>query len=244
MKRFLQGTILGLSLALVVSVPIQTFAKTGSANLQAYYNNIKVMLNGNYVNLVDGNGKTVEPFIVDGTTYLPVRAVSEALGLPVEWDSANATVVMGTKPEGQGTSLTELGIFAGSYEAAYLFISFDEFKTNLDKKYYDGYEMKAGNGYYGCRGYADFLLNGQYTNFSAIIANSSKNIGNVPVTEITTLRIYGDDKILYTLEEYQNDDITEELINIDVTNVIKLRIEVDAVGNDRNYYGILNPTVK
>ena len=43
----------------------------------------------------DANGNTVEPFIIDGTTYLPVRAVSNALGLNVGWDDATSTVSLG-----------------------------------------------------------------------------------------------------------------------------------------------------
>ena len=34
----------------------------------------------------------VEPFIIDGTTYLPVRALSNALGFDVGWDNATSTV--------------------------------------------------------------------------------------------------------------------------------------------------------
>ena len=46
---------------------------------------VSVTLNGKQVELKDANGKTVEPILVDGTTYLPVRAVAEALGLEVKW---------------------------------------------------------------------------------------------------------------------------------------------------------------
>lgn len=37
-----------------------------------------------------------EPFIIDGTTYLPVRAIAEALGLEVGWDGASSTVILTT----------------------------------------------------------------------------------------------------------------------------------------------------
>ena len=43
----------------------------------------------------DVTGKVVDPFIVDGTTYLPVRAVAEALGKEVSWDSETRTVSLG-----------------------------------------------------------------------------------------------------------------------------------------------------
>jgi len=40
----------------------------------------------------DANGNYVEPFIIDGTTYLPVRGISNALNLGVGWDGENNTV--------------------------------------------------------------------------------------------------------------------------------------------------------
>ena len=45
----------------------------------------------------------MEPFISEGTNYLPVRAVAEALGLKVDWDSASSTVVLTTP----GTTTTQ-----------------------------------------------------------------------------------------------------------------------------------------
>jgi hypothetical protein len=38
------------------------------------------------------NGVSVEPFIINGTTYLPVRAVAEALDMEVSWDNASKSV--------------------------------------------------------------------------------------------------------------------------------------------------------
>jgi len=43
----------------------------------------------------DANGNVVEPFIYNGTTYLPVRAVANAFGKDVKWDGKNAIVYIG-----------------------------------------------------------------------------------------------------------------------------------------------------
>jgi hypothetical protein len=43
----------------------------------------------------DANGHTVYPVIFNGTTYLPVRAVSSLMGEPIEWDAASKTVYIG-----------------------------------------------------------------------------------------------------------------------------------------------------
>lgn len=92
MKR---GFLSGFLTALVLLVLIGTTSATiGRRTVDVDYNNINVTLNGEAVELVDANGNPVEPFAINGTTYLPVRAVSAALGLDVDWDSTTSTVVL------------------------------------------------------------------------------------------------------------------------------------------------------
>lgn len=56
---------------------------------------ITVKFNGNVQIMKDVNGNPVYPIMVDGTTYLPVRAVCNMLDLPVEWDGDTKTVLLG-----------------------------------------------------------------------------------------------------------------------------------------------------
>ena len=56
------------------------------------YTGIQITLNGQAVVPTDASGEPVEPFALNGTTYLPVRAVANALGLNVEWEQATQTV--------------------------------------------------------------------------------------------------------------------------------------------------------
>ncbi len=66
--------------------------------LTANYVGIQLVVDGVSYEPKDANGNVVEPFIVDGTTYLPVRAVAEALGKEVNWDGETKTVYIGAKP--------------------------------------------------------------------------------------------------------------------------------------------------
>ncbi len=66
--------------------------------LIANYVGVQIVVNGTTITPKDANGTIVEPFIVDGTTYLPVRAVAEALGQAVDWDGTTKTVYIGEKP--------------------------------------------------------------------------------------------------------------------------------------------------
>lgn len=56
------------------------------------YGGISIYLNGEKQVAKDVNGKVVEPLIYEGTTYVPVRAVSEWLGKTVTWQGSTNSV--------------------------------------------------------------------------------------------------------------------------------------------------------
>lgn len=84
-------------------------ATTGRRQVEVDYNDIKVLLNGEAVNFVDANGEPVEPFAINGTTYLPVRAISSALGLEVGWDSETSSVTLDTPETSKPVYITRTG---------------------------------------------------------------------------------------------------------------------------------------
>lgn len=70
------------------------FAATREQSIQVVFDNIKILFNGDEIELKDAAGNEVEPFIYNGTTYVPIRAVSDALNKDVNWDSENNTVLI------------------------------------------------------------------------------------------------------------------------------------------------------
>jgi len=101
-----------LSAILVFCLGTPAFAST-VRQLEASYSGIRIILDGVEVTPEDVNGNPVEPFAVKGTTYLPVRAVAEALGLGVSWDGATQTVVL--TRNGMDPVLPNSGSNTGSY---------------------------------------------------------------------------------------------------------------------------------
>lgn len=95
-KGFIAGVVIT---AMLIGVTPTAFAKVASVKLPVNYNNIKIVTDGKPVHT------DKEPFIHNGTTYLPVRAVGEAVGKEVAWDGASNTVYLGkvpaNKPGGQ-----------------------------------------------------------------------------------------------------------------------------------------------
>ena len=84
-KSFIAGFLTAL---LVASLVGTAFASSSAVKKDLYYNGISVTLDGKKLDLQGDR----EPFIINGTTFLPLRAVAEALGLDVDWDGATATV--------------------------------------------------------------------------------------------------------------------------------------------------------
>lgn len=86
----MKDVCLGATVAvLVMGAAPAAYAKVANIDIPVMFNNIKIVVDGKEL-------KTdKEPFIYEGTTYLPVRAVGEAVGKNVTWDAASKTVILG-----------------------------------------------------------------------------------------------------------------------------------------------------
>jgi len=85
--------ILALFLVAVMSAGAGYAAGNGKS-ITVYYDTIKKIM-------IDGADKTptdVKPFIYEGTTYVPLRYISEQLGKPVYYDNAAQIIYIGAKP--------------------------------------------------------------------------------------------------------------------------------------------------
>ena len=93
-KNVITKTLAGI-LSAILLIGGAVLASDGSKNIDIFFRNIKIMIDGAEYVPTDANGTVVEPFIYNGTTYLPVRAVANAFGKDVKWDGENATVYLG-----------------------------------------------------------------------------------------------------------------------------------------------------
>ena len=93
MKR-LRGIGIGLLVAVLLFSGVAT-ASSVTKSIDVTYRDIKLVIAGREFIPKDVNGNIVEPFIYSGTTYVPIRAVSQALGWRVSWDGKNSTVYIG-----------------------------------------------------------------------------------------------------------------------------------------------------
>lgn len=89
MKRIL---VIILSLLVVLSVSSFVFGSTGSKSITVTFRNIRILLNG------EEKRPALEPFIFNGSTFVPLRFVSESLGFDVGWNGTTNTVSIDYKP--------------------------------------------------------------------------------------------------------------------------------------------------
>lgn len=159
-KGFMSGILVSV---LIIGMFGTAMATAGQHTVNVDYNDIKVTLNGVAVNLVDANGAAVEPFAINGTTYLPVRAVASALGLDVNWNGQTKTVelmgkdVGGTSDKftlGEGNYVAGVDFPAGQYDmdvvAGAGYVSIDDRRLLLADieefaDYASLYKQHAGN---------------------------------------------------------------------------------------------------
>lgn len=99
LKERMKGFIIGvITLTLIISMSLSVYALSETKSLTAIYSDIKIYVNEKLVTAKDASGYVVEPFNYNGTVYLPVRAVSEALGQEVTWNPESKSVYIGQQP--------------------------------------------------------------------------------------------------------------------------------------------------
>lgn len=94
---------LALALVIIFGLTVNASAADAAQNVTAKLSpNITVTLGGEAQAMADVNGNSVYPVLYNGTTYLPVRAVGNMLGVNVDWDQDTRTVLL-TKNDSRTT---------------------------------------------------------------------------------------------------------------------------------------------
>ena len=220
MKKRIRSIIFGFLAAVLLCTTV--FAAPVFTNVQIAYNNIKIVIDGEEITPKDVRGNVVDPFIMDGTTYLPVRAIGEALGLEVEWNR-NINTVFLTTPLEPLESQRRNDLEAFEIRGVSHNILYEENQSfKMLGNDYIGYTFaNNAGGLVGtdCTISTFYNLNGQYTTIRG-------TLGRVDGTGTRggIFTIYLDDE-LYTGYTLSGTMPTYEII-IDVTGIRIMRIEV------------------
>lgn len=168
------------------------FGAANSVEIMAYLTDIRVYLDDKPLTLLDGNGNVIKPLIYNGTSYLPVKSISENLDIAVSWDGSTRTIYLGK--HSSKTPIAYLNKMdhivknkVGVYE--------DEFiKDNMNQVYL-GYLEKNYEG--GTSGYIDYAVNDMYSKVKGTIIIKAEDKDRVMPGINSFVEIWGDDRLLY-----------------------------------------------
>lgn len=89
------------SLAMLGCLGTGVYAGSNLQEIKAYLNpGIKFKVDGQSVQLKNSSGAVIAPITYNNTTYLPVRAISDLLGVTVNFDGKSNTIQLGEQSEG------------------------------------------------------------------------------------------------------------------------------------------------
>lgn len=235
-KRTVKAAALALAFMLCFAVGVS--ANSLLEKIEAYMNyGITIKLDGNEQIMYNAVGDRVYPISYEGTTYVPIRAVSNMLGIDVDWDGPNNTVLLGKTGEYKDFIETVLP-YTQSDNGAYInhFTVSDSKTKNIGGKTYNNYiEIMVNNGeiFYNLEGKYEELIFSTFCNTDNLLG------------EFVAVKVFGDNgELLKTIEVKPYD--LPEATTIDVKGVQQLSIKLTKakVGEKDNFLYIVDAKIK
>ncbi|MFJ2047559.1 stalk domain-containing protein [Paenibacillus taichungensis] len=129
-KNFKKSAATMMVLGMTLTGATGVFAGTQLEKISAYLNHgISFNVDGAAYSPTDGNGKKLAPITYNNSTYLPVRAIADALHVPVSYDGKKGQVIIGEATSNPST-LSNVSYSAAQKEAIQkAFAQFDGFET-------------------------------------------------------------------------------------------------------------------
>lgn len=239
MKKLLDRKVSVRSLLIVVCVMavIATVVAAAPSSVQATLSpDITVKYNGAVQTMKDANGAVVYPLMYKGTTYVPIRAVSTMLDLPVNWDGATRTVYLGSY-EKQPVSFLTVATKKTGYAHNFTTnkeefpIPVDEFGAPTGTSYTDAIKVTEIN---SASKEGDYALSGTY---------QTMTFTAYAVTDTTTIRLRDKDTDIVVWEgKIEPKTFVSVTANISGIKVLRIEAAGKSGGNGTAY--LLDPRVK
>lgn len=203
LKSFLSGMVVT---ALIFGCMSTVVAANRQKQATLDYPGIKISLNGQTVTAKTASGATVEPFSIDGTTYLPVRGVASILGVDVGWDQKTKTVLLTTEGSAAvGTKIMDKNgvvIYYNGIEKADNYIGDYNIKlkivNNSDKAYIVQVRNLSVNGIMADSIFSSNVAAGKTANDEIVIYNMDESGITAPITSAE-----------FNFHVFNNDDWTD-----------------------------------
>jgi hypothetical protein len=211
MKLNVKSIVAGMVMGCILTSGVTVLASNGTKSIQATFKNIKIFVDGAELTPRDSKGNVLEPFIYNGSTYLPARAISEAVGKNVSYDANTNSVYIGNGNNSVSSETYTRGVKLEPYKTENAGI------TDLKMggvNYSNALFLDSG---YGATAY--YNLVGGYTSLSGVYG--FKDDGCVGGT--AEIAFYGDGHLIQKLNADYNQLPKNFVVN--VTGVSQLVIE-------------------
>lgn len=184
MNKTIKGYICGfLSAAILVG---GTYAKSRFETIEVMYNNIKVYKDNVLCELKDSNGTVIEPFIYNGTTYMPVRGTASLADMQVTWDGNTQSVYLWDTLSPAGTSFMEVCPPYDKSSGCFTYLSTSGKSFSMaGEKYSDGLTFSSSSS----SSFALFNLNSKFSTIECIIGHTDYEQEDKSVSFIVDGRI-------------------------------------------------------
>ena len=228
MKDTLKGYIAGLLAGLALLAAVSAVA----ANINVDMGGIRVFWDGIETDLPNARGERVEPFIYNGTTYVPLRAMAGLMGLPVAWNQQELAVYLdGERPSGTIIPASQMVNYDGNEDCNYVIKTYE---YNLKDKTHTCDEAIVGNDYYYSRKRYSFsyMLNGHYSRLTATAVMPYKSVGSNAEGKIEFYSC-GDGEDWELIDRYDLQQSKGEVdIDVDLRGVENLWFKFSCGSND------------
>ncbi len=240
MRKRLQGLIAGLLIGVTITSGM-VFAKQATETIGVIYDNIKILINGKEYQPTDANGNAVEPFIYNGTTYLPVRAIANAFDKDVEWEAQTSTVALGSKnydwldqigyadyqtimPNNRMTTISA----QTRVEDGMIYDRGLDFQLNYGS--YDDGIKKLNDGTMLCYQEVSYLLNKNYKTFEGTLTTIKANLPTDGREQAVIVKYYGDGELIYTSPILSKGSKSLKFsVDVSEYKLLKIRVEIPNV---------------
>jgi|GEM_PF-1169491 len=203
LKRLqIKGFVAGVLVAVLFSGTLLVAANTQTVTRNITYG-IGVMLHGELINFSSDS----RPFVMDGRTFMPLRALAELLDLPVDFDPAANRAILGRTYVRAGTPVDEL-FFDGSssYTRMNMWAGTPAQRVELSDLATMGgnpfinpvvFSTSSQRGLFNSTQSAMLNLNGRYTWFNGSVGR----VDGSTATINATVNIFVDERLVESFEQ-------------------------------------------
>lgn len=218
-KQTIKGFFTGLlTAALIMGLALPAMAAI--QEIRVSVGGIDIYVDGQLKIPVNAQGTRVEPILYDGTTYLPVRAISNMLGKEVTWDGETSSIYIGKVPSkgSVGVPAEKLEKFSGS----------DSVRTGDSAKYTilgDEYVPFNALKDYDSNNLITWKLNSDYASIDGKFVMRYSSLGADREYKIAFYSVnqYGDETLIKSFTNKCGDGVVDFHVNVTACDFVRIK---------------------